>query len=87
MITLRFTPQKGLFDVHDGPFFDVRRGRYVDRVMDDNDVYGRVGRYAVRRIRLPERAASTPPAGSSATRSATRPPTRSGHSPKTAPLA
>jgi site-specific recombinase XerD len=24
--------------------------------MDDNDVYGRVGRYAVRRIRLPERA-------------------------------
>ena len=31
--------------------------------------------------------ASTPPAGSSATRSATRPPTRSGRSPKTAPTA
>ena len=34
----------------------VMGGRYVDRVMDDNDVFGRTGRFVVRRVRLPSRA-------------------------------
>ena len=34
----------------------VMGGRYVDRVMDDNDVNGRVERFVVRRVFLPARA-------------------------------
>ncbi len=55
---LKFT-RVGVCDVRKRACFDVQRGRYVQGVMDDDDDFGRVGRYVVRRVRLPARAADS----------------------------
>jgi hypothetical protein len=49
----KFTHNSGVCDVYDGPGLTSGAADMFDLVMDDSDVFGRVGRHAVRRVRLP----------------------------------